>query len=57
MIYMFKGGKNLPMGNVTDDCPIEDFSPCPQAHVSLFTCHYIMNIWQAQYLLLFVDLG
>ena len=33
LVYMFKGGKNLPSGNITDDCPLGDFLPCPQAHV------------------------
>ena len=35
LIYMFKGGKNLPSGNITDKCPLGSVLPCPQAHVKI----------------------
>ena len=39
---MFKGGKYLPSGNITDVCPLDDFLPCPQAHVK------VLNFFHSQ---------
>lgn len=34
IIYRFKGGSSLPKGNVTDDCPATDLTPCPSKKVA-----------------------
>lgn len=33
IMYRFKEGKSL-IGNITDDCPELDLTPCPSKHVS-----------------------
>lgn len=33
IVYRFKGGANLPIGNFTDDCPATELTPCPDRKV------------------------
>lgn len=34
VMYRFKGGEELPKGNVTDQCPPTDLTPCPALKAS-----------------------
>ena len=40
IFFKFKGGIYLPNGDLTDDCPSDDYTPCPDRHAEMIIRPY-----------------